>query len=388
MTPKPVSASVEVRDRADRAIPIISFFTGLGFLDLGFSQAGFNVIWHNEVVPWFVRGFAYGMAATASFAGEGSIENADSIVEVGPREIMREAFGTAGRPSCWGVIGGPPCPDFSVGGKNVGSAGSRGRLTAVFVDRILELAPTFFVFENVPGLLRTEKHRTYLMQLRGRLETKFHTDLKLLNALDFGVPQDRERLFIVGFNRKWARSQHEWTDPVRFSSGHWYPWPEVADFADAKRRFEWPRHSPFGGSPPRPEGIPDELMVGTHILDTEFTSSLPNGLEHFLPRSDKFWAVAEGDDSRKSFKRLHRWRYSPTAAYGNNEVHLHPVLPRRLTVREALRIQSVPDDYALPEAMPLSHKFKGIGNGVPVKLARALADSLWSLLRGGAGEAV
>jgi len=68
--------------------------------------------------------------------------------------------------------------------------------------------------------------------------------------------------------------------------------------------------------------------------------------------------VAEGDDSKKSYKRLHRWRYSPTAAYGNNEVHIHPYLPRRISVAEALAIQSLPKEFELPTNMTLSNMFK------------------------------
>ena len=77
-----------------------------------------------------------------------------------------------------------------------------------------------------------------------------------------------------------------------------------------------------------------------------------------------------------------RFRYSPTAAYGNNEVHLHPAQPRRLTVREAMRIQTVPDGYALPSEMPLSFKFKLIGNGVPVQLAAAVGHALRQFILG------
>ena len=83
--------------------------------------------------------------------------------------------------------------------------------------------------------------------------------------------------------------------------------------------------------------------------------------------------IAEGETNRPSFKRLHRYKYSPTACYGNNEVHLHPYLNRRISVREALRIQGVPDEYVLPPELSLSKKFKMIGNGVPVPLAKAVA---------------
>ena len=116
--------------------------------------------------------------------------------------------------------------------------------------------------------------------------------------------------------------------------------------------------------------IPDELMVGSYIVDLGFLESLPNGRDSFKPHSQKFRTVAEGNVQGKSFKRLHRWRYSPTAAYENREVHLHPIEYRRLTVREVMRIQSVPDNYALPEEMTLGKKFKIISNAVPVTLVR------------------
>ena len=92
-------------------------------------------------------------------------------------------------------------------------------------------------------------------------------------------------------------------------------------------------------------------------------------------------AINEGEINRPSFKRLHRFKYSPTACYGNNEVHLHPYRHRRLSVRETLRIQGVPDTYVLPTDLPLSKKFKMIGNGVPVPLAKAVAVALKSFIK-------
>ncbi|ECH2967139.1 DNA cytosine methyltransferase, partial [Salmonella enterica] len=121
--------------------------------------------------------------------------------------------------------------------------------------------------------------------------------------------------------------------------------------------------------------LPNSLLV----QDVVFTSSienLPNQNDVFKAYSDKFNIIDEGDITGKSFKRLHRWRFSPTAAYGNNEVHLHPYKPRRLSVREVMRIQSVPDKFELPDNMTLSSKFKTISNGVPVVLAKEIAQSI------------
>ena len=360
-------------------IPLLSFFTGAGFLDIGFMQAGFDIIWSNEYYPWFVRGYEYGMSCLNINGSNHRIYNTSSIVTVGPNQIAKEAFHNTPLPETFGIIGGPPCPDFSVGGKNRGREGENGKLSKVYVMRIVELQPAFFLFENVPGLLRTAKHRLFFDFLKAELQKYYVIDYKVLNALEYGVPQDRERVFLVGFHKKWLKRNFgiESHDLLK----DWFPWPE-AYYPGAKTRYNWPEQSPFGGNPEKPVGIPEELMVGPLICNLDEISSLPNGLEGFKPKSEKFHCIPEGDVTRKSFKRLHRWRYSPTAAYGNNEVHLHPVFPRRLTVREALRIQTVPDNYALPPEMPLTDKFKTIGNGVPVKLARAVASSFIKVIGG------
>ena len=348
-------------------MPILSFFTGAGLMDIGFAQAGLVSTWHNEVEPWFIRGFESGMAARGAQPQQATIQNQTSIVDITAEQILEEAFG-GDVPYRFGVIGGPPCPDFSVAGKNRGGTGDKGMLSRIYVERILALEPTFFVFENVPGLIRNAKHREFLWDLRRMLEDQYVVTMQVLNALDHGVPQDRERIFLIGFNREMVS-----TDIRDFR------WPHDGRYAGAKIRFPWPTVDPFGGDPVRPEGIPDELMVGPLICDPA-VADLPNGREGFVPYSDRFGEIGEGDDSRKSFKRLHRWRYSPAAAYGNNEVHLHPTEPRRITVREAMRIQTMPDDYVLPDDMPLSHKFKTIGNGVPVRLAEAVATSVLEFL--------
>ncbi len=363
--------------RGSSEIPVLSFFTGAGFLDIGFMQAGFRTIWSNEYEPYFAKGFEFGLS---SMTGQHhKIINSSSIIDIGPNQIAREAFQNTPIPETFGIIGGPPCPDFSVGGKNKGRTGENGTLSKVYVDKIMDLQP-LFLFENVKGLFRTARHREFFDSLRTQFSEHYLTDVCILNALDFGVPQDRERVFMVGLKKKWLKKKLGVRNiPHDYS---WFHWPEDARFSGAKHRFLWPRENPFGDNPEKPAGIPEELMVGPIICNLEEIASLPNGLEGLRPLSDKYHIIHEGDVSRKSFKRLHRWRYSPTAAYGHNEVHLHPTQPRRLTVREALRIQSVPDTYILPADMPLTYKFKTIGNGVPVKLAHAMAIAIREMIEG------
>lgn len=357
-------------------IPILSFFTGAGLLDIGFMQAGFNIVWRNELDPWFIKGFEHGMFSLTNSESSSKIHNTKSIVDLSAKEILRESLHNTQRPKTFGIIGGPPCPDFSIGGKNKGGIGDHGKLSQVFINLIIEIQPSFFLFENVPGLLRIKKHKVFFDQLCRQLSLDFYLDYEVLSALEYGVPQDRGRVFLVGVKKDWADSNLNFND---FIGGKWFPWPSKL-YKDARTCFKWPNVSPFGSEPEQPQDIPTELMVGPLICNLDELSSIPNGLEGFRPYSEKFNLISEGDVSRKSFKRLHRWRFSPTAAYGHNEVHLHPTEARRLTVREAMRVQTVPDEYALPKDMPLTHKFQTIGNGVPVKLANEMAKSFVKLL--------
>src|SRR6185369_12081200 len=151
-------------------------------------------------------------------------------------------------------------------------------------------------------------HRPFLDGLITKLNVRYNTSLRLLDALDFGVPQSRERMFLVGFHKRWLKMSLGIDEDLN-GDRIWFPWRRKKH-RNAKTAYTWPGQSPFGDSPVKPRGIPDELMVGTWICNPELdVATLPNGLDQFVAKSSKFGRINEGDDSRKSFKRLHRWRY-------------------------------------------------------------------------------
>jgi len=368
-------------DKVKGDIPVVSYFTGGGLLDIGFARAGFRVVWTNEHNNDFAEMYEFAIASMSK--GQNTrriskrVSDRRSIQDIQPYEIAQMAF-PKGRPSLFGIIGGPPCPDFASGGKHKGSEGKEGHLSQVFVNHICSIKPSFFVFENVHGLLKTEKHRTFLEMLEHQLEeVNYCIDRRVLNSLDFGLAQDRARVFLVGININLVETCLG--KKVDVSDRGWFPWPVMEKYNNAKERFKWPTCNADRDDCEKPEEIPNELTV-FHLL-SNIREDLPNAKEGFKPRSGKFQTVLEGDTSGKSFKKLHRFRYSPTACYGNNEVHLHPWENRRLTVREAMRIQGIPDDYALPSETSLTAKFKMIANGVPVPLAEQVAISLSEFLR-------
>jgi DNA (cytosine-5)-methyltransferase 1 len=347
---------------------IISFFTGGGFMDIGFQQAGYRVLWTNEYDNRIAD--LHDAGNTALWGRLAKISSRDSICDLTAKEVRSQAAPEGD----FGVIGGPPCQSFSIAGNQQGRKEKRGQLAEVYVDMAIALNPLFVVMENVPGLCKIKKNREYLEYLRLKFESAgYATDLCLANALKYGVPQDRERMFLVAIKANRLNPPPN-KDPfgVSFMEG-WFQFGLSWDPTDVRKEYGWPTTNPFGQTPRKPGNIPEDLMVCRLLEDAE---QKPNGKEWFTPKTDRLRTVAEGDVDRKSCKRLHRYRYSPTVCYGNNEVHFHPWLPRRLSVREALRIQTVPDDYVLPSNAPLTAKFKMISNGVPCRMAQALAVHL------------
>jgi DNA (cytosine-5)-methyltransferase 1 len=362
-------------------IPVLSFYSGGGFFDLGFEMAGYEIVWTNEIDKIFAELHSAGITSWRKARGNGikaEIFNTKSIDNISSSEIITEAFPN-GIPETFGIIGGPPCQDFSSNGKLAGFRGERGKLTILFFDKILELLPSFFVMENVIGLLRRKAHKERLAELIKEIEDDYFIDHKVLNALEFGVPQSRERVFFVGIRKDRIPKNSLISD----SGEKWFSFPSNPKYSNALRKYNWPAVVDFGKRLKAPADIPLELCVESCLIPNHEIGVIANANEYFnLYVNEKTLEdIKEGETNRPSFKRLHRFKYSPTACYGNNEVHLHPYKHRRISVREALRIQGVPDTYVLPTNLPLTKKFKMIGNGVPVPLARAVAESLKIFLR-------
>lgn len=349
-------------------------------MDMGFEQAGFEVIWTNEFDEIFAKLHSAGMTSWRKSKGNGikaEIFNTKSILDVNSNDIIHEAF-PKGKPEHFGIIGGPPCQDFSMNGSLKGFNGERGKLTEVYFNKIIDLKPTFFVMENVTGLTKRKDTKEYLHTLLRRVESEYFVESEKLNSLNFGVPQHRERVFFVGIRKGCLRGELL----KRVLLGKWFPFPVNEKYQNAAIKFNWGEKTAFGTSLKKPKDIPYELCVESCLVPTKDINLIPNADEIFklYKPIEELKLISEGETNRPSFKRLHRFKYSPTSCYGNNEVHLHPYLNRRISVREALRIQGVPDSYVLPRGLSMSKKFKMIGNGVPVPLANALADSLHKFL--------
>ena len=368
---------------------LFSFFSGLGFLDLGFEKAGFEIVLVNEKHPSFLVAYRFargrlGIGQPICGYFEGDVK--DFLEEPAKiRSLSAEMKSLRARGRLVGFVGGPPCPDFSVGGKNRGRAGDHGKLSGTFAELVCQQQPDFFLFENVKGLWHTKRHREFYEELKTHLHgAGYVTAERLINAIEYGVPQDRPRILLAGFKRAFLEDRGIAVGGAGNGAStipqEAFPWTALAPYPGrAAFEYDWPERDPFEeeSERPCPDGLPQELTVEYWFRENDVANH-PNSVHCFKPRAGlaRFRSVDEGDDSRKSFKRLHRWRYSPTVCYGNNEVHLHPYRPRRISAAEAMALQSLPNGFELPEDMSLSDMFKGIGNGVPYRASELIAKAI------------
>lgn len=362
-------------------VGIFSFFAGAGFLDLGFDNTdGFESVFVNEFHSPFLEIYKHSRNILRIPEPRFGYHDSDITNLLKSQAAILDDSLQAARQlyDLIGFIGGPPCPDFSVGGKNKGSKGENGKLSGTYVDLIVKSKPDFFLFENVKGLYRTKKHREFFDKLKRKLKRNgYAISEKLINSLEYGVPQDRERIILIGFRSD--LSNHQLINKRQSKSLN-FNWEVSTSYSmDALTKIDWPTQEIFiiDSKKDCPENVIEELTV-EHWFRKNNVSNHPNSSHYFKPRAGlaKFQTIDEGDDLKKSYKRLHRWRYSPTAAYGNNEVHLHPYKARRISVSEALAIQSLPSNFELPSNVSLSNMFKTIGNGVPYLAAIGLAESI------------
>ncbi|MBE9235479.1 DNA cytosine methyltransferase [Anabaena aphanizomenioides LEGE 00250] len=364
-------------------ICIFSFFSGSGFLDLGFENTGYKIAYVNEIFPPFMSAYRYSremlkLPQPEYGYHEGEEADVSKLTQGNAAQKLNELVKDSRKSNnIIGFIGGPPCPDFSIGGKNKGHLGDNGKLSESYIELICQNLPDFFLFENVKGLWRTKKHRLFYESLKIKLQQSgYILTERLINAIEYGVPQDRDRIILIGFKNNFLNDMG--IDDFTFPWEEYILYPQNQVFA-----YSWNKTEPFKENSITycPDNIPQELTVEYWFIKNNVLNH-PNSKHYFHPRAGitKFLTIDEGDDSKKSFKRLHRWRYSPTACYGNNEVHLHPYKVRRISVSEALAIQSLPANFSLPENMSLTNMFKTVGNGVPYLAGKALAQSILDFL--------
>lgn len=187
---------------------IFSFFAGAGFLDLGFELQGhYNIVFVNEFHEAFNHIYRYArqyMGIAAPRYGH-HVEDITEYIDGQHSDRLQrllEWVEESKAEDLTGFIGGPPCPDFSVAGKNRGRDGENGKLSGTYAQLICTALPDFFLFENVKGLYRTARHRAFFEELKLKFrKSGYSLTEQLVNSLEFGAPQDRDRIILIGFRQ-------------------------------------------------------------------------------------------------------------------------------------------------------------------------------------------
>jgi DNA (cytosine-5)-methyltransferase 1 len=326
-----------------RTNSLLSLFCGCGSFDYGFTAAGFRVALALDINRDAVTSYNCNRRT--------KIAEVCDLSEVSTRSIVDRCIGACGSGSFVGVIGGAPCQSFSHGNVHKRTDDARNALPSKFsaIARAMktEFNIDFFVFENVTGL-RSAKHEVVFTGFKDSLRRDFAISEAVLDAVDYGVPQRRQRIFVVGINK------------AKFSSRNFV-------FAPPKSGPAFTVRDAIGGLP-----APLILERG----DRSRASAYHPNHRAMAPRSPRLLngSLREGDASSRSFRVLSWDKPSWTVAYGNREVHVHPSGKRRLSVYEAMLLQGFPKKYLLTGS--LSSQIKQVSDAVPQQLGFAIAKQL------------
>lgn len=325
---------------------VVDLFSGAGGFTIGFAQANYNILLSTDIDSDCCRAHCHNMPSipflqsdikdiTANTLKEFSIENVDLL------------------------IGGPPCQGFStIGARASSKENVRNRIdprNTLFREyiRILSLIkPTFFLMENVKGIITKDKGKILSDIKEAFLNAGYTLNISVLNAADFGVPQIRERVFFYG-----NKLDIQMTPPAPTHGEGRKPnktvLQAIGDIADTN------------------VSISNHVPLKHGEINIRRYSMIPEGGR--MPE-DKLPPELYRKNFGNTFKRLDRNKPSLTMVPGHNAFPIHPWLNRSLTVREAARIQTFPDDYIFMGSR--QKQCMQVGNAVPCLLSFAWAEHL------------
>ena len=327
---------------------LISLFSGAGGLDLGFERAGFEIAMANEFDKTIWATYERNHTAPLIKGDIRSIKETDF-----PDDID-------------GIIGGPPCQSWSEAGALRGINDDRGKLFFDYIRMLKDKQPKFFLAENVSGMLANRHSEAVKNIIKCFEECGYDVSITLVNAADYGVPQDRKRVFYIGF-RKGLNIDFKFPSPTTLN-----PW-EKKTMKDA---------------------IGD--LAGTAVPALPKNKANPD-----LKIPNHEYYIGAYSTIFMSRNRVRAWdEQGFTVQASGRQCQLHPQAPkmkfiaknkrifvpgkedlyRRLTVRECARIQGFPDDFEFIYT-DVDTGYKMIGNAVPVDLAYIIAKTILETLK-------
>ena len=331
---------------------VISLFSGCGGLDLGFERAGFSIPVANEFDKGIWETFKINHPNTKLLEGDiRQITKADIKPLLNGEEVD-------------GIIGGPPCQSWSEAGALRGIEDDRGQLFFDYIRILKAFKPKFFLAENVSGML-ADRHSNAVQNILKLFDAAgYDVSLTLVNAKDYGVAQERKRVFYIGFRK------------------------------DLGISFEFPKGST--------EDDEKKITLRDIIWDLQFTAvpAGPKNHHNLNAINNNEYFTGAFSTIFMSRNRVKDWdEQAFTVQASGRQCQLHPQAPkmvkhgkndcrfvegkehlyRRMTIREVARIQGFPDSFQFIYT-DTNYAYKMIGNAVPVNLAYEIACGIKNAL--------
>ncbi|MGN6710107.1 DNA cytosine methyltransferase [Anaerocolumna jejuensis] len=351
---------------------VIDLFAGVGGLSLGFEMAGFEIVIANEYDKSIASSYRYNHKKTRMIA--------EDITTLPIVETFKEYRGKIDV-----VIGGPPCQGFSQKGQRKTINDERNFLFKYYVKVVELVQPKYFVMENVPNLLTAEKgfFKKEIEEMFGKLG--YLLNAEILDASDYGVPQSRRRAVIIG---KKTNSDKDKVKIPGKNSKRVTIWEAISDLAylnsgegQEVQEYKYEPQSDYQILMRKKSNVLKNHVATKHSkLALERLSMIPpeTGKE-VLPKEHLTKSIYSGTWSRmvKNEVSVTITTRFDTPSSGK---FTHPYLDRAITVREAARIQSFPDDFEFIGTK--GSQMKQVGNAVPPLLAKAIATEILNDMEG------
>lgn len=369
---------------------LVDLFAGCGGLSTGMEQAGFTPWFVNEIVPIFCNTYKCNHKLRDSHYYVGDINQLNKDIAKF-QDILSDISI---------VCGGPPCQGFSTANRQRIIDDPRNNLYKAYLQFLSVVRPKFFVMENVRGM--ANKIEEIKQNFREYLGEEYQFDAAVLQAQDFGVPQNRKRLIMIG-NRMGinpaeifaeiekqkrpafvlkdaleglpelqARAEKGRSDIENSISGFSvcdfdYPKTDFYRFINGDRSLDKLYNHKNRYNNPRDIEIFSRLPQGGDSLHPSIADIMPYSRRNHIFK-DKYFKLEEGKICKTITSHM---------KYDCN-MYIHPWQARGLSPREAARIQTFPDDYVITG--PQNSWYAQVGNAVPVKLAKAIGDAIMKFL--------
>lgn len=395
----------------ERKYNFIDLFAGCGGLSEGFYKQGFNALAHVEIDHFACETLKTRMR----YYGYSSADNAVLEQDITDKDIVKKIEAVVGDEVVDIIIGGPPCQSFSPLGKakddNNMQKDPRNYLFENYVKVLNHFKPKFFVFENVTGLLDTEIQgksifKIILRRLRQKYRVLSKEETIVLNATSYGVPQERKRVILIGVRRDLEVKPEEIYAAIQKT--HYLPGDSekqkdglkryvtvrdaIADLpklhsGEGMLKSEYPNDYSECSEYVKLMRKPSDTVLRDHVA----RKNNDKDVERYKVMAENHWNFLQLLDFRPDLahekKRVFfnsykvQWWDMPARTIiahlykdGNQFIHPDYEQGRSITVREAARLQSFPDDFVFEGSR--TEQFKQIGNAVPPMLAEAIAKAI------------